>query len=72
ANMGGRSATLGGLAGYMDRPDYQQVNGMYPYHNKKFNYLFCDEHVELMSPYRTFGTGTLNNPKGIWTRAKGD
>jgi prepilin-type N-terminal cleavage/methylation domain-containing protein/prepilin-type processing-associated H-X9-DG protein len=32
-----------------------------------FNYLFFDNHVSLLTMQQTVGTGTTNNPKGMWT-----
>ena len=41
-----------------------------PFHNLKWNYLFCDGHVELLAPASTVGTGgTFNGtPYGLWAR----
>jgi prepilin-type processing-associated H-X9-DG protein len=39
---------------------------------KKFNYLFADGHIKLLSAEDTIGTGTLEAPKGFWTVAAGD
>lgn len=33
----------------------------------KFNYLFCDGHVELLHPDETIGSGSYDQPKGFWT-----
>lgn len=33
----------------------------------KFNYLFCDGHVELLHPDETIGNGSYDNPEGFWT-----
>ncbi|RRJ97860.1 hypothetical protein Ga0100231_005220 [Opitutaceae bacterium TAV4] len=41
-------------------------------HKGKFNYLFADGHVKLLHPNDTIGTGTLANPKGMWTLDAGD
>lgn len=36
-------------------------------HGGRFNYLFLDGHCETLLPQDTVGTGTLANPKGMWT-----
>jgi prepilin-type N-terminal cleavage/methylation domain-containing protein/prepilin-type processing-associated H-X9-DG protein len=41
-------------------------------HDKKYNWLFVDCHVETMEIRETYGTGTVSNPKGPWTRFPGD
>lgn len=33
----------------------------------KFNYLFCDGHVEFLHPDDTIGNGTYDRPEGFWT-----
>lgn len=33
----------------------------------KFNYLFCDGHVELLHPDETIGSGSEDKPRGMWT-----
>lgn len=38
----------------------------------KFNYLFADGRVQLLTPEQTVGTGSLNAPKGFWTIAVDD
>ena len=47
-------------------------NDQYGLHSKRFNYLFHDNHVSALRIEQTVGTGTLNNPKGIWTAKPGD
>jgi prepilin-type processing-associated H-X9-DG protein len=47
-------------------------NNQYGIHGHRFNYLFHDNHVEAMKIEQTVGTGTLNNPKGMWTVTPGD
>ena len=47
-------------------PANQMANGLPPLHNGRFNYLFCDGHVEALLPKETIGTGTLSAPKGFW------
>jgi prepilin-type processing-associated H-X9-DG protein len=44
----------------------------YALHGKRFNYLFHDNHVESLKMEQTIGTGTLYNPKGMWTVREGD
>ncbi len=44
----------------------------YGFHNKRFNYLFYDNHVETLKMEQTIGTGTLTAPLGMWTLAPGD
>ncbi|MBI1368793.1 MAG: prepilin-type N-terminal cleavage/methylation domain-containing protein [Planctomycetes bacterium] len=52
-----------------------------PWHDdfKKWNYLFCDGHVDLMLPADTVGSGWVGGPprdddgaKGMWTRDADD
>jgi prepilin-type N-terminal cleavage/methylation domain-containing protein/prepilin-type processing-associated H-X9-DG protein len=43
-----------------------------PTHSGGWNYLFCDAHVKWLRPEATIGAGTLQAPKGMWTRAEGD
>jgi prepilin-type N-terminal cleavage/methylation domain-containing protein/prepilin-type processing-associated H-X9-DG protein len=47
-------------------------NDQYGLHSKRFNYLFHDNHVSALRIEQSIGTGTLSNPKGIWTVAPGD
>jgi prepilin-type N-terminal cleavage/methylation domain-containing protein/prepilin-type processing-associated H-X9-DG protein len=44
----------------------------YTLHGKRFNYLFHDNHVEALKIEQTIGTGTIYNPKGMWTVTPGD
>jgi prepilin-type N-terminal cleavage/methylation domain-containing protein len=46
--------------------------GTYKQHRGRFDYLFHDNHVETLSTNMTIGTGTLANPKGMWTVMRGD
>ena len=63
-----------------DQTPYQTVTGApqnyggysYGLHGKRFNYLFHDTHVEALRTTDTIGTGTLTNPKGMWTIVAGD
>lgn len=43
-----------------------------PLHDRRYNYLFNDGHVEKLQVHETVGTGTLDTPRGMWTRAAGD
>lgn len=43
-----------------------------PLHDRRYNYLFNDGHVEKLQVHETLGTGTLDMPRGMWTRAADD
>ena len=45
---------------------------LYKAHNNRFNYLFCDGHVQALAIEETVGTGTLAAPAGMWTVQTGD
>jgi len=47
-------------------------NNQYGLHGDRFNYLFHDNHVQALRFNQTVGTGTLANPKGMWTVVAGD
>ena len=47
-------------------------NNQYGLHSRRFNYLFHDNHVQALKIEQTVGTGTLANPKGMWTVRIGD
>jgi prepilin-type N-terminal cleavage/methylation domain-containing protein len=47
-------------------------NNQYGIHASRFNYLLHDNHVAALKIEQTVGTGTLANPRGIWTVAPGD
>jgi prepilin-type processing-associated H-X9-DG protein len=49
-----------------------QGKALYKAHKGRFNYLFCDNHVEGLKIEDTVGSGTLNAPKGMWTVLQGD
>jgi prepilin-type N-terminal cleavage/methylation domain-containing protein/prepilin-type processing-associated H-X9-DG protein len=51
---------------------YSEGAQLYKAHGSRFNYLFHDNHVEALKIEQTVGTGTLANPKGMWTVAAGD
>ncbi|HEV2392082.1 MAG TPA: prepilin-type N-terminal cleavage/methylation domain-containing protein [Verrucomicrobiae bacterium] len=44
----------------------------YGLHADRFNYLFHDNHVEILKVTQTIGTGTTNAPRGMWTMTLGD
>jgi prepilin-type N-terminal cleavage/methylation domain-containing protein/prepilin-type processing-associated H-X9-DG protein len=44
----------------------------YKLHAQRFNYLFHDGHVQTLRTTDTVGTGTLTNPKGMWTMTAND
>jgi len=44
----------------------------YGLHSQRFNYLFHDGHVGLLKTVQTIGTGTANDPRGMWTMDMGD
>jgi len=44
----------------------------YGLHSRRFNYLFHDGHVQTLKTTDTIGTGTTNNPNGMWTVTPGD
>lgn len=60
------SALLTGSQGYSE--GFQ----LYKAHGSRFNYAFCDGHVETLKIEQTVGSGTLANPKGMWTVTQGD
>ena len=43
-----------------------------PMHSEGWNYLFVDGHVKWLRPQATIGTGSLDNPQGMWSIARGD
>ncbi len=45
---------------------------LYQLHGNLFDYLFFDNHVSSLTMQQTVGTGTTNNPRGMWTIAPGD
>jgi prepilin-type N-terminal cleavage/methylation domain-containing protein/prepilin-type processing-associated H-X9-DG protein len=49
-----------------------QGNVFYKAHKGRFNYSFCDGHVESLKLEQTVGSGTLANAKGMWSAALGD
>jgi prepilin-type processing-associated H-X9-DG protein len=49
-----------------------QGKALYAAHRGRFQYLFMDGHVEMLKVEQTVGSGTLANPRGMWTNAGGD
>jgi prepilin-type N-terminal cleavage/methylation domain-containing protein/prepilin-type processing-associated H-X9-DG protein len=48
--------------------DYiNQGLALYKLQGNRFNYLFFDSHVSLLTMQQTVGSGTTNAPKGMWT-----
>jgi prepilin-type N-terminal cleavage/methylation domain-containing protein/prepilin-type processing-associated H-X9-DG protein len=45
---------------------------LYRAQRNRFNYVFCDGHVQALKMEETIGSGTLTAPKGMWTHAPGD
>jgi prepilin-type N-terminal cleavage/methylation domain-containing protein/prepilin-type processing-associated H-X9-DG protein len=45
---------------------------MYKAHGGRFDYLFCDGHVQALTIEQTVGKGTLASPAGMWTVMPGD
>lgn len=45
---------------------------LYKAHGKRFNYVFCDGHVETLRIEQTVGTGTPTQPRGMWSATPGD
>jgi prepilin-type N-terminal cleavage/methylation domain-containing protein/prepilin-type processing-associated H-X9-DG protein len=52
-----------GTAGAWDQDNF----GALELHRGRFNYQFLDGHVQRYDPYDTYGTGSLQYPKGIWS-----
>jgi prepilin-type N-terminal cleavage/methylation domain-containing protein/prepilin-type processing-associated H-X9-DG protein len=61
-----------GTLGSPSANGYSEGVELYKAHGSRFNYLFHDNHVEPLKIEQTIGTGTLANPKGMWTVAQGD
>ena len=49
-----------------------QGKALYKLHGQRFNYLLHDGHAEALRITGTVGTGTTNNPRGMWTVKSGD
>jgi prepilin-type N-terminal cleavage/methylation domain-containing protein len=51
-----------------DPSDYvNQGLALYKAQGYHYNYLFFDNHVSILTMQQTVGTGTTNDPKGMWT-----
>ena len=73
--LGNRLGSTGGCQ--VDSPRGQSVNGyLQPLHAGRWNYLFVDGHVELLTPQETLHTpATINDttcPNYMWTRNPND
>jgi prepilin-type N-terminal cleavage/methylation domain-containing protein/prepilin-type processing-associated H-X9-DG protein len=67
-NCMGDAASAGGLC---DFPQQQYGSPILPaLHQNRWNYLFCDGHVELLNPAETLGVGGSfsSAPYGMWAR----
>jgi prepilin-type N-terminal cleavage/methylation domain-containing protein/prepilin-type processing-associated H-X9-DG protein len=49
-----------------------QGTAVYKGQKDRFDYVFCDGHVQALKIEETIGSGTLAKPKGMWTSAPGD
>lgn len=60
----------------IDKPSEQTTHGaaLTVQKNAKptFVYGFCDGHVQILTPEETIGTGTMDQPRGMWTFEDGD
>lgn len=45
---------------------------LYKLQGYRFNYLFFDNHVSMLTMQQTVGSGTTNDPRGMWRLAPGD
>jgi prepilin-type N-terminal cleavage/methylation domain-containing protein/prepilin-type processing-associated H-X9-DG protein len=59
---------------YQTDPNDSNNQGLalYKAHGNHFNYLFFDNHVETLTMKQTVGSGTITNPKGIWSNNPND
>jgi hypothetical protein len=64
-NSAGTMAGLYQMAPVPSGPNYGSHT--YQLHGTRFNYLVRDGHVNALQIEETFGTGTTNAPKGMWT-----
>jgi prepilin-type processing-associated H-X9-DG protein len=48
-------------------PSQSQGMLLYRAHSYRFNYAFCDGHVQALKVEQTIGSGTLQQPRGMWT-----
>ena len=72
APTGGSTDYIQTGPGYSANPSLAYGSQAYGFHANRFNYLFHDGHVEALKTTDTVGTGTLANPKGMWTMTSGD
>jgi prepilin-type N-terminal cleavage/methylation domain-containing protein/prepilin-type processing-associated H-X9-DG protein len=69
--VGSNNLLGNGSKSVTDNPN-GQVSGVM-FHGNGMNYLHCDGHAIFSRPYDTIGAGgTLIQPRGPWTRVKGD
>jgi prepilin-type N-terminal cleavage/methylation domain-containing protein/prepilin-type processing-associated H-X9-DG protein len=54
----------------MSQWNYGQAT--YGLHGNRFNYLFHDNHVQVLKFTDTVGNGTVATPRGMWTLTPGD
>jgi prepilin-type N-terminal cleavage/methylation domain-containing protein/prepilin-type processing-associated H-X9-DG protein len=65
-------------SGELESGGYSEGFLLYKAHGNRFNYAFCDGHVEALKIEDTVGTASgppqvrLKNPKGMWTVTQGD
>jgi prepilin-type N-terminal cleavage/methylation domain-containing protein len=50
-----------------DSPTQAGTNVTPSFHKDRFTWLFVDSHVQSLKGKETVGTGTLDDPKGMWT-----
>jgi prepilin-type N-terminal cleavage/methylation domain-containing protein len=50
-----------------DSPTQAGTNALASFHKDRFTWLFVDSHVQSLKSKDTVGTGTLDDPKGMWT-----
>jgi prepilin-type N-terminal cleavage/methylation domain-containing protein/prepilin-type processing-associated H-X9-DG protein len=51
----------------INAPSQNQGYLLYRAHSYRFNYAFCDGHVQALKVEQTIGSGTLTQPRGMWT-----
>lgn len=74
-SKGDSGENMAGNAGssVVDNPVQQMSRGNGKnLHLGTFNYLMVDGHVENLKPEATIGSGTMSNPRGMWTVKAGD